>query len=180
MVHCHPSSLCLQEFSVNCLRCKAIFSHLLEVSTQAPSAIIWYVLSSSVHVHAICIIYMHYLPQLTYTTHAIYLYCMHSAYNAYIICNIYIYNAYIIYNVFNLSSDDICIRLHTIRITSRYAATSSAQPGTPSIRQHASAYVSIIYIICNIYMHISPAIYISIMYLICHLMIYASDYIQYA
>jgi hypothetical protein len=58
----------------------------------------------------------------------------------------------------------ICLRLHTIRITRRHAATSSAQfnytvkmrqnrlhtglicvtvPGTPSIRQHTSAYVSI-------------------------------------
>ena len=58
----------------------------------------------------------------------------------------------------------ICLRLHTIRITRRHAATSSAQfnytakmsqnrlhtglicvtvPGTPSIRQHTLAYVSI-------------------------------------
>ncbi len=125
MVHCQPSSLCLQFFLVNCLRCKAIFSHILEVSDQAPSAIIWYVLCSYVHIHAICIIYMHYLPQLTYNAHAIY----------YIICIMHIMHIssaiyadiyYIICMHILQITCVICLRLHTIRITRRYAATSSA------------------------------------------------------
>ena len=107
---------------------------------------------------------MHYLPQLTYNTHAmhissaIYISIMHiwSAIYAdiyYIVC-MHILQIICV----------ICLRLHTIRITRRHAATSSAQfnytakmrqnrlhtglicgtvPGTPSIRQHTSAYVSI-------------------------------------
>jgi hypothetical protein len=100
---------------------------------------------------------------------------MHYAYNAYIICYMYISIMHIlsaiyadIYYIICMHILQIiciiCLRLHTIRITRRYAATSSAQfnytakmrqkrlhkgltcvrvPGTPSIRQHTLAYVNI-------------------------------------
>jgi hypothetical protein len=85
--------------------------------------------------------------------------------NAYIICNICIYILYYMHMDILQIICIICLGLHTKRITRRYAATSSAQfncttkmrqtrlntglicvrvPGTPSIRQHTSAYVSII------------------------------------
>ncbi len=82
--------------------------------------------------------YMHYLPQLTYNSHAIYIILFAYAYNAYIICNIYICNAYIICNIciyilYYMHTHIlqiiciICLGLHTKRITRRYAATTSTQ-----------------------------------------------------
>jgi len=126
MVHCHPSSLCLQEFLVNCLRL-----------APKPLLQLYDVLSSSVHIHAICIIYMHYLPQLTYTTHAIYyivciMQIMHISSAIYIsimhiLSAIYADIYYIICMHILQIICIICLRLHTIRRTRRYAATSPAQ-----------------------------------------------------